>query len=118
MNQVHPAPEVTQLLQEIFGAEITGALRYRQLSTQSHSANVENLEQFLQAQAQESMQRAEQVDHWLAKAQERGQVPLRSIAPSSASSLQDVLMQSFQHELAVLYLYRNLIRVLQPVESN
>jgi bacterioferritin len=105
--------DTTQILNAILEAELTGVMRYTQYSLSLHSSSQSDMIQFLQEQATESLQHAQQVGALLTQYCDRPSLNIAALEALTDASPDRILQKSIQHETMALGLYRDLLEAAE-----
>ena len=110
---MHPqldADAVNEILNDIIESELSGVVRYTHYSLMIVGPNRIPLVAFMKAQAAESLLHAQQVGEILTGLGGHPSLRITPIEETHRHSIYDILLESLNHELAALELYRSLLR--------
>ncbi|GAB4240770.1 MAG: ferritin-like domain-containing protein [Elainellaceae cyanobacterium] len=97
------------LLNAIMEAELSGVVRYTHYSLMVTGPNRIPIVQFLKAQASESLLHAQQAGEIITGLEGHPTVRILPIEETDKHTVYDILLESLNHELAALNLYKNLL---------
>jgi bacterioferritin len=106
-------PKVIAALDRIYEAELSGVVRYTHYSLMIIGPHRIPLVDFMKAQAAESLMHAQQAGEILAGLGGHPSTTVAGIEETHDHSIQQILQESLEHELAAVSLYRDLLAVVE-----
>jgi len=105
--------EVTNILNQIMEYELAGVVRYTHYSLMVVGPHRLPIVQFLQEQATESLQHAQQAGELLTGLDGHPSQKIAKIIETNNHSIKDILEESLAHEMHALNLYKKLLIVVE-----
>lgn len=105
--------KVTDILNQIMEYELAGVVRYTHYSLMVVGPHRLPIVQFLQEQATESLQHAQQAGELLTGLDGHPSQKIAKIVETNNHSIKDILEESLAHEMHALNLYKKLLTVVE-----
>jgi bacterioferritin len=105
--------EVNAILNQIMEYELAGVVRYTHYSLMVVGPHRLPIVQFLQEQATESLQHAQQAGELLTGLDGHPSQKIAKIVETNNHSIKDILEESLAHEMHALNLYKKLLTVVE-----
>ena len=105
--------EVNAILNQIMEYELAGVVRYTHYSLMVVGPHRLPIVQFLQEQASESLQHAQQAGELLTGLDGHPSQKIAKIVETNNHSIKDILEESLAHEMHALNLYKKLLTVVE-----
>ena len=105
--------EVNAILNQIMEYELAGVVRYTHYSLMVVGPHRLPMVQFLQEQATESLQHAQQAGELLTGLDGHPSQKIAKIVETNNHSIKDILEESLAHEMHALNLYKKLLTVVE-----
>ena len=107
MEELNQA-KVCEILNQIMEYELAGVVRYTHSSLMVSGPNRIPIVEFLQSQATESLDHAQQAGEFLTGLDGHPSQKIAKIEESNRHSIEDILEESLEHEIHALNLYKDL----------
>ena len=101
--------ELNNVLNEILESELSGVVRYTHYSLMITGPHRIPLVDFMKSQAVESLDHAQQVGEILTGIGGHPSTKIALVEETSAHGIEQILKESLEHELHAIYLYKNLL---------
>ena len=108
MEELNQA-KVCEILNQIMEYELAGVVRYTHSSLMVSGPNRIPIVEFLQSQATESHDHAQQAGEFLTGLDGHPSQKIAKIEESNRHSIEDILEESLEHEIHALNLYKDLL---------
>ena len=108
MEELNQA-KVCEILNQIMEYELAGVVRYTHSSLMVSGPNRIPIVEFLQSQANESLDHAQQAGEFLTGLDGHPSQKIAKIEESNRHSIEDILEESLEHEIHALNLYKELL---------
>ena len=108
MEELNQA-KVCEILNQIMEYELAGVVRYTHSSLMVSGPNRIPIVEFLQSQATESFDHAQQAGEFLTGLDGHPSQKIAKIEESNRHSIEDILEESLEHEIHALNLYKDLL---------
>jgi len=108
MEELNQA-KVCEILNQIMEYELAGVVRYTHSSLMVSGPNRIPIVEFLQGQATESLDHAQQAGEFLTGLDGHPSQKIAKIEESNRHSIEDILEESLEHEIHALNLYKELL---------
>ena len=108
MEELNQA-KVCEILNQIMEYELAGVVRYTHSSLMVSGPNRIPIVEFLQGQATESLDHAQQAGEFLTGLDGHPSQKIAKIEESNRHSIEDILEESLEHEIHALNLYKDLL---------
>ena len=108
MEELNQA-KVCEILNQIMEYELAGVVRYTHSSLMVSGPNRIPIVEFLQGQATESLDHAQQAGEVLTGLDGHPSQKIAKIEESNRHSIEDILEESLEHEIHALNLYKDLL---------
>ena len=105
--------KVISILNEIMEYELAGVVRYTHYSLMVVGPHRLPIVQFLQDQANESLQHAQQAGELLTGLEGHPSQKIADIIETNNHSINDILQESLAHEMHALSLYKDLLKEVE-----
>ena len=102
-------PKVCEILNQIMEYELAGVVRYTHSSLMVSGPNRIPIVEFLQGQATESLDHAQQAGEFLTGLDGHPSQKIAKIEESNRHSIENILEESLEHEIHALNLYKDLL---------
>ena len=108
MEELNQA-KVCEILNQIMEYELAGVVRYTHSSLMVSGPNRIPIVEFLQSQATESLDHAQQAGEFLTGLDGHPSQKIANIVETNNHSIKDILEESLEHEMHALNLYKKLL---------
>ena len=112
MEELNQA-KVCEILNQIMEYELAGVVRYTHSSLMVSGPNRIPIVEFLQGQATESLDHAQQAGEFLTGLDGHPSQKIAKIEESNRHSIEDILEESLEHEIHALNLYKDLLNCVE-----
>ena len=112
MEELNQA-KVCEILNQIMEYELAGVVRYTHSSLMISGPNRIPIVEFLQSQATESLDHAQQAGEFLTGLDGHPSQKIAIIEETNRHTIKDILQESLQHELHALSLYKKLLTCVE-----
>ena len=112
MEELNQA-KVCEILNQIMEYELAGVVRYTHSSLMVSGPNRIPIVEFLQGQATESLDHAQQAGEFLTGLDGHPSQKIAKIEESNRHSIENILEESLEHEIHALNLYKDLLECVE-----